>query len=134
MLALTPGSPSDTTLRVREAIRRLHHRLTAAGAVIDPDDRATVLQRLLVGHVAWIAHLAPREVQLLHQRAQERWKLSGRQSEILRGLVAGRSNRDLSSDLGIAVKTVEAHVSALLVKANAESRLALVAQFWSLSG
>lgn len=64
-------------------------------------------------------------------KAVVEWKLSPRQVEVLRHLVAGRDNQEIARELGCSVKTVEAHVTSLLNRADAPSRLAVVAAFWS---
>jgi DNA-binding CsgD family transcriptional regulator len=63
-------------------------------------------------------------------RAASCWGLTRRQAEILRFVVAGLANRSIAAVLGLAEKTVEVHVSALLEKAQVETRSALVASVW----
>lgn len=63
-------------------------------------------------------------------RATARWDLSPRQVDVLRGLVDGQSNVTIAERLGCNARTVEAHVAALLGRADARSRLELVASFW----
>jgi DNA-binding CsgD family transcriptional regulator len=48
--------------------------------------------------------------------------LTGRELEVLRLLVAGRSNREIAAVLFIAPKTASVHVSNILAKLNANSR------------
>jgi DNA-binding CsgD family transcriptional regulator len=67
-------------------------------------------------------------------RAQERvevairrWRLTGRQAEVLTGLAAGQSNKELSASLKCSERTIEVHVAAVLHKAQRPSRAALVA-------
>lgn len=71
---------------------------------------------------------AGREPQL--QRAVRAWGLTPRQTVVLGLLVEGRPNRSIALHLGCSEKTVEAHVSALLLKAGADSRASVVARFW----
>lgn len=63
-------------------------------------------------------------------RAGRVWTLTPRQLDVLRLLVQGHANRTISEWLGCSERTVEIHVSAILVRAGAESRTALVAKFW----
>ncbi len=63
--------------------------------------------------------------------ARERWQLTPRQEELLAGLVRGCANKELAESLGCSVKTVETHMTELLRRAGADSRLSLVASFWS---
>lgn len=64
-------------------------------------------------------------------RAAERWRLSRRQSEALTLLASGCSNKEIARALGTSLKTVEAHVTEILRKAQVDSRAALVARVWS---
>jgi DNA-binding CsgD family transcriptional regulator len=63
--------------------------------------------------------------------AAERWRLSRRQSDTLRLLVQGLPNKLIADRLGIALGTVEIHVSKVLRQAGCDSRAALTARFWS---
>jgi DNA-binding CsgD family transcriptional regulator len=58
--------------------------------------------------------------------AATRWGLTPRQAEILMWIVRGKSNPTVAALFGIAERTVEAHVTAILLKADVESRSALV--------
>ncbi|WP_341466834.1 response regulator transcription factor [Actinomyces lilanjuaniae] len=53
--------------------------------------------------------------------------LSHRERDVLRLLCEGASNRQIASRLAIAEATVKTHVSALLGKTGARSRLEIVA-------
>ncbi|RME34540.1 MAG: DNA-binding response regulator [Gammaproteobacteria bacterium] len=53
--------------------------------------------------------------------------LTGRQAEILQRLVEGRSNREIALELGLALSTVKAHVSAIYRQLGVENRAQLVA-------
>jgi DNA-binding CsgD family transcriptional regulator len=63
--------------------------------------------------------------------AVQRWQLTPRQQTVLRALLKGQTNAEMAAALGCAERTVETHISALLQRADAGSRLALVAAFWS---
>lgn len=60
----------------------------------------------------------------------ERWGLTARQRDILAEVVLGRTNVAIADTLGIAPKTVEIHMTALLARAGASSRTELIAKFW----
>jgi DNA-binding NarL/FixJ family response regulator len=62
--------------------------------------------------------------------AEQQWKLSTRQREVLRRIVMGDSNKEIMAELGLREGTVETHVTALLRKANVDTRARLVASFW----
>ena len=52
-------------------------------------------------------------------------KISEREREVLKLLVAGRSNKEIGDELGIEVRTVKAHVSQLMRKVGVQNRIAL---------
>lgn len=52
--------------------------------------------------------------------------LSPREQQVLRHLASGRSNREISLDLGISVKTVETHRSRIMLKIQARTLVHLV--------
>jgi len=52
--------------------------------------------------------------------------LSPRQRDVLRAVVQGSSNKEISCKLNISVRTVKFHVSALLEKFNVQSRAGLM--------
>jgi DNA-binding NarL/FixJ family response regulator len=51
--------------------------------------------------------------------------LTHREKEVLEMLVAGRSNKEIGSPLGICERTVKAHVAKLLRKVGVQNRIAL---------
>lgn len=61
-------------------------------------------------------------------RAAARWELTPREGEVLGWLARGKTNRTIAALLGIAERTVETHVTAVLAKACVESRSALTAR------
>ncbi len=63
-------------------------------------------------------------------RATRMWKLTPRQSEVLGLVVHGDANKTIADKLDCAAGTIELHVSAILSKAQAASRAALIAMFW----
>lgn len=65
------------------------------------------------------------------RRAAQRWSLSARQAEVAQLLVQGHSNERIAVELGVAIGTVEIHVSNILLKADCESRSQLVASIWA---
>ena len=50
---------------------------------------------------------------------------TGREKEVLELLVAGRSNKEIGSPLGIGERTVKAHVAKLMRKVGVQNRIAL---------
>jgi len=66
-----------------------------------------------------------REVFADHQKAVNREtllaKLTGREAQVLERIVAGRLNKQIADDLGISIKTVEAHRANIMEKLNANT-------------
>lgn len=64
--------------------------------------------------------------------ASDKWQLSPRQVEVLESLCEGAANKDMAARFACSLRTIEVHVSALLRKAKAESRMALLAALFTL--
>lgn len=60
--------------------------------------------------------------------AAERWGLTGRQVQVLRLVIEGRSNRQIALELERSEGTIEVHVKALLEKASVHGRTELTAR------
>jgi FixJ family two-component response regulator len=60
-----------------------------------------------------------------HQQAASRdallSKLTGREAQVLERIVAGRLNKQIADDLGISIKTVEAHRANIMEKLSANT-------------
>ena len=93
-----------------EAVRRV----AAGDGMLDP----RVTRRALA--------LIPRSPQVTRE-AGELDLLTEREREVLEGMRAGRSNRQISDELGISLATVKTHVSNVLAKLGARSRSHAVA-------
>jgi DNA-binding CsgD family transcriptional regulator len=74
---------------------------------------------------------ASRQLEARVQAATKRWKLSPRQTEVLRLLANGDANRAIAEKLGISAGTTELHVTAVLKKARVDSRTRLSLRLWS---
>jgi len=59
------------------------------------------------------------------------WKLTRRQTEVLRLIARGDANKEIAASLGCAEGTIELHVTTLLRRVGVSSRTQLVARFWS---
>ena len=68
-----------------------------------------------------IAHLAIRRILSSPARETES-PLSLRETEVLKRLAEGRSNREIAGDLEISLSTVKAHIQSILVKLAASTR------------
>lgn len=64
-------------------------------------------------------------------RTVNAWQLTPRQADVLGLVVAGRTNKEIASELACAENTIELHVTRLLRKTNTASRTQLIAHFWS---
>ena len=58
-------------------------------------------------------------------------KLTAPQAKVLALLVTGVTNKEIARSIGCADNTVEAHITQLLRKFRVESRMHLIARFWS---
>ncbi len=58
------------------------------------------------------------------QQPEERLaaSLTAREFDVIRGLVRGRSNKEIAKDLGVGLRTVESYVSTILAKLGVRSR------------
>lgn len=70
-----------------------------------------------------------RKVQL--DRADQVWKLTPRQRQVLELVVTGMSNKEIAKTLDCAIRTAELHVTLLLQKASCDSRTELMSRFFS---
>lgn len=105
-------------------------RAVRAGAIgyLLKDARAEELRRAIKGAAAGQVQLAPaaaarlmREVRVPEGPGGAE-PLTGRETEVLRLVAQGRSNKQIAADLFIEEKTVKAHVSAILRKLGVASR------------
>ena len=62
--------------------------------------------------------------------AVKRLGLTPAQGRVFEHVVGGSSNATIAAELGVAERTVEAHVTAILVKAQVSSRAALIVQMF----
>jgi DNA-binding NarL/FixJ family response regulator len=76
-------------------------------------------RRLLSVFVDRVTRPAPRPP------AQSAVQFTAREKEVLRLLIAARSNREIARTLGIEERTVKAHVAKLMRKVGVENRIAL---------
>jgi len=99
------------------------HRALEAGAqgyIIKGMPYQTLVEALQRVH-AGMRFLPPPVVHALESRIPDS-DLSSRELEVLRLLVAGRSNKDIAQTLGIAEATVKSHVSTILMRLNVSDR------------
>lgn len=82
-----------------------------------------------IGHV--VVEVAERATAISSSVAAARkLGLTPAQTRVLERVARGVSNATIAADLGVAERTVEAHVTAILVKAQVPSRAALIVQIF----
>lgn len=112
-----------------DAVRRHHNR---ANSTPEGEYSLTALEapgvprHFLAVHRDKMSDLTRRAAE-----ARRRWGLTARQGDVLGLMARGLSNRAIAVNLGLREGTVELHVSAVLARAGAESRSAVVARFWT---
>jgi DNA-binding CsgD family transcriptional regulator len=98
-------------------------RPSTIGLDLVPVERVGILH----GWIAIVRSCRDHRLRGCLDAAAERWGLSPRQREILDDVVRGESNLAIASRLGVTQRAVELQVSALLARADVESRSGLVA-------
>jgi two-component system NarL family response regulator len=99
------------------------HRALKAGAsgylfkVVERAELVAAIRMVAAGHPYLPLQVAERL--RFHHPADE---LSARESEVLSGIAAGRTNRAIGEKLGISEGTVKAHVNKILAKLGAKDR------------
>jgi DNA-binding NarL/FixJ family response regulator len=102
-------------------------RAVAAGAAglvykdIDPDALVRAIRSVHDGNVL-LATGAAAAVRAAPARPGRLDTLTPREHEVLDQIAAGRSNREIARALGVAEKTVKAHVSSVLAKLGVQDR------------
>ncbi len=119
VLVLTSATePASASLAVRSG---------AAGVLykdVDPDALVRAIRSVHDGHLLF----APEAAGSLVRSAAARGPgarldaLTSREREVLAELAKGRSNREIARALGVAEKTVKAHVSSVLAKLGVQDR------------
>lgn len=88
----------------------------------DGTDRGHIVVEMVDG--------APRAL----SEAARRFNLTPAQTRVLERVARGISNATIAAELGVAERTVEAHVTAILVKAQVPSRSALIVHIYATAG
>lgn len=113
-------------------------RAGAAGFLLKTADAATIVdavRRVAAGEGVLDPRVTRRALALIPRggetsavlRVHGLDQLTERERDVLDGMRAGLSNRELAADLGISIATVKTHVSAVLAKLGARSRSHAVA-------
>ena len=135
LLDIQLGSDSGLTLLTDE---RRHTAIVLLTAFDYPQYAAAALQLGAAGFVVKTAPIAELMAAVedaaagrlaFDERARGRLdRLTGRELEIARLATAGRSNDEIGRELGIATKTVEAHLGRLYARFDVASRTELAAR------
>jgi ATP/maltotriose-dependent transcriptional regulator MalT len=109
--------------RLSEALIAAGDRAKAAEMLREAAARAGKLGAGLI--LRWVGDLARRAgIRLLDQVSEPSMAgLTAREVEVLRLVAAGRSNREIGNELFISAKTASVHVSNILAKLGASSRV-----------
>ena len=117
----------DRLAREGHALSRRLHDATRRG---DPDFEARPIAG--TGHAGHLVLERPADRTAERARAAAAgWGLTRRQTQVLELVAAGHTNARIGAELCIAPGTVELHVSAILARADVDTRAALVAALWS---
>jgi len=121
---------SIADVRMPESRTIAHRAIKAVGRtmrMVVGIDRDGVAVDMVIGDPSRSSD--PIEVRL--ESATAAWKLTPRQTDVMRLVARGNANKDIASALGCAENTIELHVTALLRRGGVSSRTQLVARFWS---
>ena len=109
----------------------LHHQ--ASGYLLkdmDPDELVAAMKRAIAGEPVVAPQLASKLASIIQQKEKKPEQpesifdcLSPRETEILRHLTEGQSNKRIGLDLGISDGTVKLHVKSILKKLGLHSRV-----------
>jgi two-component system response regulator FixJ len=93
---------------------------SAASDLLDRPFQQTMVYEVLSWLFADLDHDLQLTCQILAAEEMAH-RLTGRECEVLRGLVAGMANKAIAHQLGIAVRTVEMHRASMMKRLNAQS-------------
>jgi DNA-binding NarL/FixJ family response regulator len=117
VLVLTSATePASASLAVRSG---------AAGVVykdIDPDALVRAIRSVHDGHLLLAPEAADALARSVGVEVAGLGALTAREREVLAEIAKGRSNREIARALGVAEKTVKAHVSSVLAKLGVQDR------------
>ena len=71
----------------------------------------------------------PQDTEVLFQRFEEQYALTKRESEVLRQIIMGLSNGEISAALYISESTVKFHVKNILKKTGCVNRAEVISRF-----
>jgi DNA-binding NarL/FixJ family response regulator len=129
LVACGRAQEADAAARAGEAARAVEALRAAYGIAVDLRARPLVEEIEAVARRTRISLEAP-VVDVLDERDAVRLGLTSREAEVLALVAAGRTNREIGTELYVSEKTASVHVSNILRKLGVSSRVeaAAVAQ------
>jgi len=109
-------SSADAAGSAREAVR-----LGATGFLGKHEDLST-MEQVIAAALAGERIAGPAADEPLDTMASKLAELTPMQLQVLQGVLAGRLNKQIAHDLGIAIPTVKAHMTAILRKLDVANR------------
>jgi len=113
--------PSQTRAAIAEAVATQGKRGPFKATPVTAPDRATLFLLIARKSDRFEARLA---------EAVKRWELTRGQTAVLALVLRGKANKTIAAELQCSERTVEFHLTAILAKAEAESRADLIARFF----
>jgi DNA-binding NarL/FixJ family response regulator len=130
---LQANSVARAMLAEREGMRDALRALVRAGGAEHPDWSSTPVEtnghgveHLVVARAACVG-ISGRLAQAVRE-----WELTRRQRDVLAKVACGNANKVIALTLGVSVRTVEVHLTAIFVKARVASRAELLAKLSSI--
>jgi DNA-binding NarL/FixJ family response regulator len=110
------------TLGMKPSDLKMHVTMVLRGARVDTREQLAKTAADSLGLERLMTEDAPEE-----PPGSERPKLTRREEEVLEGVLGGKANKEIASELNLSERTVKFHVSSLLAKFRVRRRQDIVA-------